>query len=130
VGDDRRRESGLRSAIYRRGDRGVPTRTARGCRAVGGGTGGSKTEIIGGAIDNLGEVYDVAQGPAADVSDSFFSVVVPGTLRNGGTWGYLLRDTYPSGQTNLYADDLVTLFTSPQGEERIVLPLYVTPGYR
>jgi outer membrane protein OmpA-like peptidoglycan-associated protein len=92
-------------------------------------TSGSKTEIIGGAIDNLGEVYDVAQGPAADVSNSFFSVVVPGTLRNGGTWGYVLRDTYPGGQTNLYAEDLVTL-SERQGEQRIVLPMYVTPGYR
>ncbi len=93
-------------------------------------TGGSKTEIIGGAIDNLGEVYDVAQGPPVDVSNSYFSVVVPGTLRNGGTWGYVLRDTYPEGQTNLYAEDLVTLYESSQGEKRILLPLYVTPGYR
>jgi Pectate lyase superfamily protein len=92
-------------------------------------TNGSKTEIIGGAIDNLGEVYDVAQGPPVDVTNSFFSMVIPGTLRNGGEWGYVLRDTYPSGQTNLYADDLVTL-TNDQGDERIVLPLYVTPGYR
>ena len=92
-------------------------------------TDGSRTEIIGGAIDNLGEPHDVAMGPLIDVEDSYVSVLLPGTLRDNGAWEYLLRDSHADGMTNLYATDLSTVYTTPGGDERILLPMYVTPGY-
>lgn len=91
----------------------------------------SKTEIIGGAIDNLSEIHTIAEGPLLDVQNSYLSVIAPGTLRDAGKWEYLLRDQYTGGTTNLYAADLLTLYVSPSGvEKRILLPMYVTPNYK
>lgn len=91
-------------------------------------TGGSQTEIIGGPIDNLGEVHGVDMGPLFDVQDAYLSVLLPGTLRSEGSWDYLIRDEHEGGTTDVLAADLQTIGTSG-GDRRILLPMYVTPGY-
>ncbi len=97
-------------------------------------TNGGKTELIGGTADNLGQIHTVSEGALYTSKDSYMSLFMPGSLRDGtptgelARWDYFVNDQSSAGTFNFYNADKVVL-SDTGTSQKFVFPMYVTPAY-